>query len=147
MLNTSINDKILEVFFEVSRGIREEMSVDCQASQLTVLQLQALIFINRKKTLSMSYIASLFKISLPTASSLSDKLANFGLIKRLESKNDRRIVNISLTEKGKYLLKKAMKQRHLKMNKVLSYLSLEDRKELLRILGNLSANIKKTYEK
>ena len=147
MLNTSINDKILEVFFEVSRGIREEMSVDCQASQLTVLQLQALIFINRKKTLSMSYIASLFKISLPTASSLSDKLANFGLIKRLESKNDRRIVNISLTEKGKYLLKKAMKQRHLKMNKVLSYLSLEDRKELLRILGNLSTNIKKTYEK
>jgi MarR family transcriptional regulator, organic hydroperoxide resistance regulator len=147
MLNTAINDKILEVFFEVSRGIREEMTVDCQTSQLTVLQLQALIYINKKKILSMSDIAGLFKISLPTATVLSDKLMNFNLIKRQESKDDRRIVNISLTEKGKSLLKKAMKKRHQKMNKVLSYLSLEDRGELLRILSNLSNNIQKKYEK
>jgi DNA-binding MarR family transcriptional regulator len=147
MVNTKINDKILEVFFEISRGIKSEMAVDCQTSQLTVLQLQALIFIKRKNTLSMSDIANLFNISLPTATALSDKLINLNLIKRQESEKDRRIVNISLTEKGNALLKKAMKIRHQKMNKVLAYLSLEDRKELLRILGNLSNNIQKNYEK
>jgi len=146
-LRSTINDKLLEVFFEVSRGIREEMAVDCQTAQLTVLQLQALIFINKKKSLSMSDAAEMFKISLPTATVLSDKLVNFGLVQRDESKTDRRIVNISLTEKGKSLLKKAMKVRHQKINKTLEYLSLEDKKELLRILGNLSSSIKKAYEK
>lgn len=147
MTRTSINDQILGVFFEVSRGIREEMSIDCQTAQLTVLQLQSLIFIKKSKTVSMTDLAKMFKISLPTATVLSDKLVNLELVQRQESKTDRRIVNISLTEKGKAFLKKAMIIRHQKMNKLLEYLSLEDRKELLRILSNLSANIQKSYEK
>jgi MarR family transcriptional regulator, organic hydroperoxide resistance regulator len=147
MINTKINEKIVEIFYEVSRSIREKMAFSCEAAQLTVLQLQALILIHKKEILSMGDLANEFKISLPTSTVLSDKLAILNLIKRFESKNDRRIVNVSLTEKGKSLLKKAMKQRHLKINKLLGYLSLGDRNELLRILNNLSSSIKKSYEK
>jgi DNA-binding MarR family transcriptional regulator len=147
MINTKINDQITEVFFEVSRGIREKMAFSCEAAQLTVLQLQTLVLINKKKILSMGDLANEFKISLPTATVLSDKLVNLGLVKRFESKTDRRIVNVSMTEKGKSLFKIAMKQRHIKINQLLSYLSLEDRRELFRILNNLSNNIKKNYEK
>jgi len=123
------------------------MAYSYEATQLTVLQLQTLVFITKNKVISMGDLANEFKISLPTATVLSDKLVNLGIIKRIESKNDRRIVNISLTEKGKSLFKKAMKQRHLKVNKILAYLSSRDRKELLRILDNLASNIGKTYEK
>jgi len=147
MINTKINEKIMEVFFEISRGIREKMSFDCNAAQLTVLQLQTLILINKNKTLSMGDIANEFKISLPTATVLSDKLVKIKLVKRNKSVSDRRIVNVSLTEKGKTLLKKAMKQRHIKINELLSYLPLKDREMLFKILDNLSSNIKKNYEK
>jgi MarR family transcriptional regulator, organic hydroperoxide resistance regulator len=147
MINTKINEKIMEVFYEVSRSIREKMSFDCNAAQLTVLQLQALILINRGKILSMGDIADEFKISLPTATVLSDKLVKMKLVKRHKSIDDRRIVNVSLTEKGKTLLKKAMRQRHIKINELLSYLPLKDREMLFNILDNLSTNIKKTYEK
>jgi MarR family transcriptional regulator, organic hydroperoxide resistance regulator len=147
MINTQINEKIVEVFYEVSRSIREKMSFDCDAAQLTVLQIQTMILIEKNRILSMGDIANEYKISLPTATVLSDKLVKLNLIKRGKSKDDRRIVNISLTEKGKMLLKKAMKQRHAKINEILSYLSSEDRGELLRILDNLSRNIKKNYEK
>jgi|WetSurMetagenome_2_1015567.scaffolds.fasta_scaffold09159_5 MarR family transcriptional regulator, organic hydroperoxide resistance regulator len=147
MINTQINDRIMEVFYEISRSIREKMAYSYEATQLTVLQLQTLVFITKNKVISMGDLANEFKISLPTATVLSDKLVNLGIIKRIESKNDRRIVNISLTEKGKSLFKKAMKQRHLKVNKILAYLSSRDRKELLRILDNLASNIGKTYEK
>jgi DNA-binding MarR family transcriptional regulator len=147
MVNTKINEKIMEVFFEISRGIREKMSFDCNAAQLTVLQLQTLILISKNKTLPMGNIASEFNISLPTATVLSNKLVKMKLIKRNKSVDDRRIVNVSLTAKGKTLLKKAMKQRHIKINELLSYLPLKDREMLFKILNNLSLSIKKTYEK
>jgi DNA-binding MarR family transcriptional regulator len=147
MINTKINEKIMEVFFEVSRSIREKMSFDCDAAQLTVLQLQSLILISKHKTMSMGDIANEFKISLPTATVLTDKLVKMKLIKRNKSANDRRIVNVTLTKKGKTLLKKAMKQRHIKINELLSYLPLKDRERLFEILNNLSLNFRKNHEK
>lgn len=147
MINNAINDKIMEVIFEISRGIREKMSFDCHAAQLTVLQLQALILISKNKIMSMGDIAAEFKISLPTATVLLDKLVNFNLIERLKSKTDRRVVNVSLTDKGKELLKKALKERHVKFNKMLSYISLGDKKSLLKVLENISLKIQKAYEK
>jgi MarR family transcriptional regulator, organic hydroperoxide resistance regulator len=127
--------------------MREKMMFNSDASQLTVLQLQALIFINKEKTISISDIAKQFKVSLPTATVFSDKLVKMNIIKRKKTKTDRRIVNISLTEKGENLLKKAMKQRHQKVSKLLSYLSTKDKMQLLSILKNLSGKIQKTYEK
>lgn len=144
---TTINDQLAETIFALSRSMKEEMTFDSDTLQLTVLQLQALIFINKNKAVLMGDIANHFDISLPTATVLSDKLVKAKLIKRNRNKKDRRIVNVSLTEKGKTLLKKAIKQRHQKINKLLSYLSVNDRKKLLSILENLSVNINKSYEK
>jgi len=147
MINATINDQLTEIIFELSRTMKEEMAFDSDTAQLTVLQFQTLILIKKKKTVSMSDIANQFKISLPTATVLSDKLVRENLIKRIRDENDRRIVDVSLTEKGKSLLKKAMKQRHQKINKMLSYLPSEDKKKLFNILKNLSINIQKAYEK
>ena len=142
-----INDQIAEMMFALSRSLKEEMTFDSETLQLTVLQFQALIFIKKNKDVLMGDIAGHFKISLPTATVLSDKLVNSGLVKRERSENDRRIVNVSLTQKGEKMLKTAMKQRHQKVNKMLSLLSMEDRKQILNILKNLISNIQKSYEK
>jgi MarR family transcriptional regulator, organic hydroperoxide resistance regulator len=142
-MTNMINDQLTEMIFAFSRLMKEGMAFNCETSQLTVLQLQSLIFIKKEGTVTMGNIADKFKVSLPTATVFSDKLVNMGIVKRARSESDRRIVNISLTAKGENLFKKAMKQRHQKINKVLSYLSLEDKKQLLSILKNLAANIKK----
>lgn len=147
MGNTQLNDQLAEIIFELSRSMKEEMTFDSDTLQLTVLQFQTLIFIKKNKATLMGNIADKFKISLPTATVLTDKLATVNLIKRDRSEIDRRIVNVSLTEKGESLLKEAMKQRHKKISKMLSYLRSEDKKQLLRILTNLSIDIKKAYEK
>jgi len=147
MANATINDQLTENIFNLSRTMRGEMTFNSEVFHLTVVQIQTLVFIKKKGSVSMSDVASQFKITLPTATVMSDKLVNFDLIQRQQGASDRRVVNISLTEKGENLLKEAMKQRHQKTNKLLSYLSVEDRKQLLRILKNLSANIQKNYEK
>jgi MarR family transcriptional regulator, transcriptional regulator for hemolysin len=148
MADTRIHDKIFELFFTVSREIREKMmGFDSTTMQLTILQLQTLVLIKRHKTLTMSDVANEFKISLPTATVLTDKLIKMGLIERKEGKNDRRKVNVFLVRKGDRLMRKAMKVRHQKMNKILEYLMPEDKKALLRILTNLANNIQKSNEK
>jgi len=146
MTNT-INDQLTEIVFAFSRIMKEGMAFDSDASRLIVLQLQTLIFIHKKKTVSIGDIANQFKVSLPTATVLSNKLVKMNIVKRTRGRSDRRIVKISFTQKGEHLLKKAIKQRHQKINKLLSYLSAEDKKRLFNILNNLLVKIQKTYEK
>lgn len=147
MSNTSLNNQLAEVIFSISRTLRDEMTFDSSTYQLTLLQLRALIFIKKQKSVSVSDLAAQFRTTLPTATSLSDKLVKLKLVLRKQNLTDRRIVKISLTKKGKNLLKKAVKEKDKKINKMLLYLSAQDKKELFRILNNLLLAIKKTYEK
>ena len=144
MTNKALNEQIAEQMFTVSRLMKEEMTFDSDTSQLTILQLQALIFISRHEAGTMTELSNHFSISLPTATSLSNKLVNAKLIKRQTSKTDRRIVTLVLTQKGQDVLAQAMKQRSSKLNTMLSYLSLSEKEQLLQIMKNLITNIQKS---
>ena len=86
----------------------------------------------------MGDIASHFSTTMPTATALVDKLIAAKLVIRENDAKDRRIVKISLTKAGEKLLTEVKKQRANKMKKLLSYLSKQDKLELLRILEILA---------
>jgi DNA-binding MarR family transcriptional regulator len=141
------NDKIAEVMFTLSRTMKDGMKFDSATSQLTVLQIHALLFISKHENVTMTEVAKQFDISLPTATALSDKLVKAGLITRQDDPNDRRIVKLVLTQVGDDLLTEAMKQRRIKVNKMLSYLTLEEKQQLLHIMQRLLGGIQKNNEK
>lgn len=147
MNDGSLNNQIAGTIFSLFRVMKDEMDYHSDSSQLTVLQAQALIYLQKKKKVSMSEIASNFKISLPTATSLSDKLVNAGLIERQSDKSDRRIVYLIITDKGTKLLAEAMIQRGKKIKKILSLLSTEEKQQLLKIMKKLVVTIQKENEK
>ncbi len=142
-MHDRLNDEIAELIFALSRKLKDEMSFDSDTAQLTILQIHALIFIHKLGSITMTEIANHFKISLPTATSLSNKLVTTKLITRQNDKEDRRIVKLVLTQKGEELLKEVMKQRNQKITRMLSYLSQEEKLQLLYIMKNLVANIQK----
>ena len=115
--------EIMEVMFEISRCMKEEMAYTHDLMHLSILQIQALIFISQNKKVSMGDIAGYFHIELSSATSLLNKLYNQKLVDRHIDKEDKRLVLILLTEEGKSLLKQAMNQRRKKLEKILSYLS------------------------
>lgn len=139
------NEKIelVEMLFQVSRLMKGEMSYSNNFVHLSILQIQTLIFLNKNKKVSMSDIASNFRIELSSATSLLNKLHQQRLVMRLEDDEDRRLVLISLTEKGKSLLKEAMLQRRKKIEKILSYLSAKEKVDLTNILITLNNKLKK----
>lgn len=138
-MSNEINNKILEAMFKLVRDFKGSMSEKFEHSHLTLLQAQALDCIKGKGDTHMGDIANHFSTTMPTATALVDKLIAAKLVKRENDPKDRRIVRISLTKEGEKLLSEAKKQRANKMNKLLSYLSKEDKTELLRILDILAS--------
>lgn len=143
MTNKALNEQIAEQMFALSRVMKEEMTFDSDTAQLTILQLQALIFIKRNGEVTMTEVATQFGISLPTATALSNKLVSGKFIKRVNDATDRRIVKLILTPKGDEMLQTAMKQRNAKINTMLSYMSQREKEQLLKIMNNLVTNIQK----
>jgi DNA-binding MarR family transcriptional regulator len=142
-----INDQIAEVMFTLSRSMKDGMKFDSATSQLTVLQIHALLFISKHEKVTMTEVSKQFEISLPTATALSDKLVRSNLIERRNDTSDRRIVKLVLTQNGNDLLAEAMKQRRTKVNNMLSYLSEKEKEQLLQIMTTLVTNIQKQNEK
>ena len=133
-----INDQIVETLFKIAKNFKGSMHNDFEHSHLTMLQCQALECVKKKKNVHMHDIASHFATTMPTATALIDKLIAAKLVKRENDVNDRRIVKLFMTKLGDKLLHQVVKRKSEKMGKILSYLSKQDKQELLRILETLA---------
>ncbi|MCX6732511.1 MAG: MarR family transcriptional regulator [Candidatus Roizmanbacteria bacterium] len=138
--------RLIEMMFKVSRLMKEEMSYTNNLVHLSILQIQTLIFLHKNKKVSMSNIAEHFHIELSSATSLITKLYSQKLIERHTDEEDRRLVRITLTEKGSDQLKQAMCERRKKMEKTLAYLSDKQRSELSAIFETLFTKLQKKDE-
>ena len=142
MKHTSQNE-LIEMMFMVFRRMRDEMSFTNHLTHLSILQIQSLFFINHRPQTSMSDIAEFFHIELPSATSLITKLCDQKLVSRHVDVKDRRMVLVKVTNEGKLLLEQAMNQRRKKMEKMLSYLSVGEKKELFHIMKTLDTKLQK----
>jgi DNA-binding MarR family transcriptional regulator len=139
--------ELVEMVFNISRLVKGEMSYTNNLTHLSMLQIQTLIFLNYHKKTSMSDIAQKFRIELPSATSLINKLCEQKLVSRHEDEKDRRLVLITITPDGSNLLEQAIAERRKKLAKVLSYLSEAEKTQLLTILNTLKNSLQKQNEK
>ncbi len=140
-MKTDKTVELMETMFVVFRLMKEKMSHLNNLAQLSMLQMQALVFLNQNKNTSMGDIADYFHIELSSATSLLNKLCEQKLVERHEDPEDRRLVMITLTHKGKSLLKQVINERRKIMEKMLSYLSVKEKTELLHILKTLNTKL------
>lgn len=132
---TSIDEEIILTFFKISRMIRKP-SAEASLTELTIVQLQALIAIGSEKH-TVTEVAEELGVTLPTTTVLLDKLVKMKLVDRKTDRADRRITRLALTKKGRQLLDNLMKQKVVCMKSILSSVPEPDKKELLRIFNSL----------
>jgi len=87
--------------------------------------------------LPMSEISRSVYISKSNMTSIIDKLVEDGLVERLPNKNDRRIIDISLTDKGNDLLRNWRKHSNNEIKMNLSLLSNEDLEKFYESVENI----------
>ncbi|MGE5041916.1 MAG: MarR family winged helix-turn-helix transcriptional regulator [Candidatus Levyibacteriota bacterium] len=133
----NIDTELFELMFQVSKNFKEKMAGFAGAVDITMLQFMALSFIEKNKSVHVKDVADYFSIEMPTATSLLNKLAKLKLIKRMEDRSDRRVVKITLTEKGAALLTDAKKIQKKNMKKTLSVLSEKQKVDMRDILTTI----------
>jgi DNA-binding MarR family transcriptional regulator len=138
------NQTLLESLFKMIRHLK---TYPRNLKDLSILQMHTLIFVKRHKNAPMHEIAECFQITKPTATSLTDKLIKGGYVRRTEDKKDRRIIRISLTKKGEKFLAEDMARTGSRINSVLNSLSIQDKKDLSRIVNKINETVEEEHEK
>ena len=81
-------------------GLLKKNNGSCCAAALTLAQCHALVEIGRDKIISLKELSIILAIDMSTTSRTVDGLVKKGYVQRIPSREDRRSVEISLTESG-----------------------------------------------
>ncbi len=140
MKQSEIDTQLIDKLFHFSRIIREQMQNHSLVAHLTFLQLESLIILKKHKVVQMSDVADNFRISMPTATVLLDKLVLMKLVKRIHDPKDRRVVKVTLTDRGEMLMTEELKRKNEKLNKFLDLLTEKEKTQILGILSRVVEN-------
>ncbi len=106
---------------------------------ITFPQFCALLYLSQNGKCKMKELASHLDITPAAATGLIDRLIHQGMVSREDDANDRRIVWIVLSQKGRTALLNIEKQRIKSLTEVFGRLSEADRAAYLRILEKIVA--------
>lgn len=95
LCSKEILESIPVVMHYIRRGIRRELG-----DKASVPQIRALSFIRRNPSTTLTTVSEYLAVSNATTSSIVDRLVKKGLVKRTEDPNERRCVQLFLTDEG-----------------------------------------------
>ncbi|WP_151733057.1 MarR family winged helix-turn-helix transcriptional regulator [Paenibacillus tengchongensis] len=93
-------DNVMLAMAEVQRKSQAFMEMITCGESLSTNQLMLLFQLRLAGSLNITDISERFVVTPGAASAMSDKLENAGLIERIRTKEDRRVVRIALTAEG-----------------------------------------------
>jgi DNA-binding MarR family transcriptional regulator len=139
--------KIFESIFNLIRTLRTKNSHEEKSTKLSLLQAHTLIFIKERQPIAMHDLAHCFQITKPTATSIINVLTKSKYVGRINDKIDRRVTKVKLTKKGEDFIAKEMHKKNSKVSKLLSYLTQEEKGNLMQILKKINNRLGEDYEK
>lgn len=134
---TLFSSKISRLLPHVIRGILKKQSDALGRGKITVPQYLSLELLNTHHLLKMKDIAGELNISLPAATGLVSRLHRMKMVKRTYDKNDRRVICIELTARGKETIEHVRSQRQKAIQEVFGNLTERERNSYLHILKKL----------
>ena len=99
------------------------------------------VFSRQSEPITMGDLSRILGVPFSTSTRTADWLVNNGYVKRLADPEDRRVVRVELTEVGKELYRAINDLLLESAEQFLHNFSLEERKELGRLLGKLVDNL------
>ena len=140
-------DQVLEAIlylYTESRRITKELArrADLTGPQLTVVKLLESI-----GDLSLSELSERIRAQNSTVTGIIDRMEREGLVTRERSKEDRRVVYIKLTPKGRELAREIPVEPMEIFKSALETLSGQEMKDLLRIMTKVAKRVRHIVDK
>jgi DNA-binding MarR family transcriptional regulator len=138
-----INDFLgsLHVFYSAINELIEEQLREDLGGELTIAQLKLLKLVASANIESISDAAAFCRVSNAAASKSVDRLVRRGLIRRIESANDRRVTHLSTTEAGNTLLARYETAQNQVLDGLFRQFMPSDFVETTKLLDRLSADL------
>lgn len=112
----------------------ELINVDLDLSKTEFI---ALFLIDRSGECTMSALAEGVSVPMSTATGIVDRLVRHGYVRRGRSEEDRRVVTVSLTEKGLEVIQRYNSRLRGILEKVISSLTAEETEQLMHLLQKI----------
>ena len=123
-----------------SRKVAAEAGQEAESSgdePLTGVQILTLRNLRRRGPMTMSALAETLGVSLSAANGLIIRLVEMGLVARERDDADRRLVRVSLTDKGAERLKKGEMRRARILARYFSVLDSDELAQLVRLMEKI----------
>ena len=102
---------------------------------LTIAQLKSLFYIADQEKTNFKKLAEALGVTPPNITGIIDRLVEQGLVSRQENPEDRRIMLLEATEKGRSLLSSLRETRAIRMTQILTYMNVEELSLLAKSLA------------
>jgi DNA-binding MarR family transcriptional regulator len=129
--------RYIAIISEVMKRAMRSQTDELAKGKITIPQFLVLHIVSKSGAQKMSFLAKEMGVSLPAMSGLINRLHKLGMVKRIYDQADRRIIRVSLTEKGKNLVKQVILQRQRMISNIFSTVRPQEREEFLRILSKI----------
>ena len=134
-------DRLEDIFEEMVRRLHGELA-NQMVSGITGSQFFVLKKIGARGPMTVSEVADELGVSLSAVTTLADRLAKSGFLKRTRGGKDRRTVWLEVTDKGKEILKTCAESRRKVAAKYLGQLPEADLERLIEIYEKILALIR-----
>ena len=108
-----------------------------QTVNITQTQIFTIMTLSEKSPCQLNELREKLQISAPTVTGIIGRLERSGYVKRAHDQNDRRVVNVDLTPKGKTIAKKLKRTVKEKWEGILAKLTKADQENYVRILRKI----------
>jgi|GEM_PF-1573460 len=146
-LNSKLEDdlEVLKELFMVLRLTNKYYSKLCKKFNISEVQFQVLylLHISCDNSIKMSALGDRLEMARSGVTILVDRMALVGLVKRRPDPEDRRIINITVTEKGKEIMKEIFPTNDVFKVSALDFLQQDEKKILKRLIVKVKERLEK----
>lgn len=140
-----INDLLVDSFNKIT-AIEKNALKTGPLNDLTINELHAIEAIGLEGR-TMTEAAKKLNVTVGTLTTMVNHLVKKEYVERVSSEEDRRIVKLVLTKKGKYAYRIHDRFHYVMIKNMLIDVDEKDYEVLIRALGALDRFVKETYEK
>jgi DNA-binding MarR family transcriptional regulator len=130
--------EIIELQRQVSRALGQYTPDTWMELNVTIAQLKSLVFIAKEGATNLRKLAAALGVTPSNVTGIIDRLVEQGLVSRQENSEDRRMLVLQATDKGKALLDNLRERRISHLSEVLARMNQEDLSSLARGLSSLA---------
>ena len=130
-------EQIANVLPRVIRWFHLNRANAMLATQINPGQFFVLEFIHESGSQRMSDLARQLHVSMPAITRMVDKLYVLKMVERMHGKQDRRVIRIDITLKGRKVVTSFQKQRKQAFVEIFAQLSEKDRQDYLRVMNSI----------